>query len=72
MNNFVIAFFRLYDRKIASGEISFRELGISRDDFTRLCTDPEFVISEEKVKELCIRMKLTKEETEKLISAYLS
>lgn len=71
MNNFVIVFFRLYDRKIASGEIKFSELGISKDDFTKLCTDPEFVIVEEKVEKLCVKMKLTEEETEELMSAYL-
>lgn len=70
MNNFRVEFFRLYDRKIASGEIKFSELGLSKDDFTRLCTDPEFVVTEEKLKDLCIKMKLTKEDTEKLWNAY--
>lgn len=70
MNNFRIEFFRLYDRKIASGEIKFSELGLSKDDFTRLCTDPEFTVTEEKLKDLCIKMKLTQEDTEKLWNAY--
>ncbi|MHC1723605.1 MAG: hypothetical protein AB9836_10415 [Aminipila sp.] len=66
MNNFRVEFFRLYDRKIASGELKFSELGMSKDDFTRLCTDTEFTLTEEKIKDLCIKMKLTQEETEKL------
>lgn len=71
MNKFAIHFFRLYDRKIASGEIRFSELGISKDDFTRLCTDSEFIFSEEKVKDLCIRMKLTNSETKLLVDSIL-
>lgn len=70
MNNFRMEFFRLYDRKIASGELKFSELGISKDDFTRLCTDSEFTLTEEKVKDLCIKMKLNQEEIEKLWEAY--
>lgn len=67
MKNFKIEFFKLYDRKIASGEIKFSELGISKEDFTALCTDPEFKFSEEKVKDLCLKMKLNEEETKDLI-----
>lgn len=70
MNNFRVEFFRVYDRKIASGEIKFSELGLSKDDFTRLCTEPDYMVTEEKLKELCIKMKLTEEETEKLWNAY--
>nr|WP_315019448.1 hypothetical protein [uncultured Aminipila sp.] len=70
MNNFRIEFFRLYDRKIASGELKFSELGISKDDFTRLCTDTQFTFTEENVKDLCVKMKLTQEEIEKLWEAY--
>lgn len=36
--NFKQLFFRIYDRKIASGEITFSRSGIKKDDFTRLCT----------------------------------
>ena len=35
-------FFRLYDRKISSGEVSFSQLGIGKSDFTRLCTEDNF------------------------------
>ncbi len=70
MNKFAIEFFKLYDRKIASGEIRFSELGISKDDFTRLCTDSEFTVSKEKAIDLCNKMKLTKEEGERLLSSY--
>ncbi len=70
MNNFRTEFFRLYDKKTASGELKFSDLGISKDDFTRLCTDSEFILTEEKIKDLCITMKLTQEEIQKLWEAY--
>ncbi|QHI73580.1 hypothetical protein [Aminipila terrae] len=66
MNTFKVEFFRLYDRKIASGEIKFSELGISKEEFTMLCTDSDFIFGEDKVSDLCKRMKLTQEETERL------
>ena len=44
-------FFRIYDRKIMSGEITFSQSGIRKDDFTRLCTEEDFVFSEENLNE---------------------
>ncbi|QAT42941.1 hypothetical protein [Aminipila luticellarii] len=69
MNTFKIEFFRLYDRKIASGELKFSDLGISKEEFTRLCTEQQFLFTEEKVMDLCKKMNLTKEETKKLTEA---
>lgn len=69
MKNFKIEFFKLYDRKIASGEIKFSELGISKEDFTALCTDANFKFSEEKVRDLCLKMKLNDEESRALINS---
>lgn len=59
---FSTIFFRLYDRKLQSGEITFKETGISKNDFTKLCTDKTFVPSEETIDRLCKTMKLTEEE----------
>ena len=69
MNTFKIEFFRLYDRKIASGELKFSDLGISKEEFTKLCTEQQFLFTEEKVMDLCKKMNLTKEETKKLTEA---
>lgn len=38
------AFFKIYDRKINAGEITFSQTGIKKDDFTRLCTEEGFVL----------------------------
>ena len=65
---FAVEFFRIYDRKIMSGEISFSQTGISKEDFSRLCTEADFVISREKLETICDRMKLTDSETELLMS----
>ena len=44
--NFKQCFFRIYDKKIASGEITFSRTGISKDQFTALCTEPAFVFDD--------------------------
>ena len=60
---------RIYDRKIASGEITFSRSGINRNDFTRLCIDPEYVISEDALRLICEKMPLTEEEIQRLYDA---
>ncbi len=68
-DSFKTIFFRLYDRKIASGEIVFSQIGLSKDDFTALCSDPDFKLSKEKIQELCIKMKLNEDEAKRLMEA---
>ncbi|MGN0732802.1 MAG: hypothetical protein ACI4LC_01355 [Emergencia sp.] len=67
--NFKQLFFRIYDRKIASGEISFSRSGIKKDDFTRLCTEDGFVLSRDAIELIAVNMKLTEEEKNQLIEA---
>ena len=64
--SFSIEFFKIYDRKIKSGEITFRESGIQFNDFMQLCTVPDFVMPEENLEIVCERMKMTPEEKELL------
>ena len=45
--NFKQCFFRIYDKKIASGEVTFSRTGITKDQFTALCTEPDFVFDQE-------------------------
>lgn len=59
--------FRLYDSKIASGELTFVESGISRDSFTRICVDTSFVFPEEEIQRFCEKAKLTDEQAESLL-----
>lgn len=65
---FAVEFFRIYDRKIMSGEITFSQTGISKEDFSRLCIDREFIFSREKLELICEKMNLTENETELLLS----
>lgn len=65
---FAVEFFRIYDRKIMSGEITFSQTGISKEDFSRLCIDREFIFSREKLELICEKMNLTDGETELLLS----
>ncbi|QIB69527.1 hypothetical protein Ami103574_09375 [Aminipila butyrica] len=66
MSDFKREFFRIYDKKIASGQLTFSQLGISKADFTSLCTEEEFSFSEEKLAGLCRGMKLDQEEEARL------
>lgn len=65
---FAVEFFRIYDRKIMSGEITFSQTGISKEDFSRLCIDREFIFGREKLELICEKMNLTENETELLLS----
>lgn len=62
-------FFKIYDRKIASGEITFSRSGITKGDFTRLCMEPDFVFDEATLTGICQHMGLTEEETLVLFTA---
>ena len=67
--SFRVMFFRYYDRKIADGTITFSQIGISKSDFTRLCTEADFVPDMESVERACKAMKLTEEETAAMLEA---
>lgn len=67
-DTFAVEFLRIYDRKIMSGEITFSQSGISKEDFSRLCTEEDFVISSENLETICRRMKLTDSERSLLFS----
>ena len=67
--SFRVLFFRYYDRKIADGTITFSQIGISKSDFTRLCTEADFVPDSGTVERVCKAMKLTEEETAAMMEA---
>lgn len=56
------AFFKIYDRKINAGEITFSQTGIKKDDFTRLCTEEDFLFDGETLENIIVTMKLTEAE----------
>ncbi len=70
--NFKQMFFRIYDRKIASGEITFSKTGINKEDFTRLCTEDGYVFDVQTIEKLVVTMKLTEEEKEGLLAAAMN
>ncbi len=65
---FAQRFLRIYDRKLLCGEITFSSTGINKNHFTRLCTDPEFVIPREELECICDKMNITGEEREALLA----
>ena len=66
---FRVLFFRLYDRKIGDGTITFSQTEIKKNDFTRLCTEPDFILDRETVERLYVTMNLTDEEGRALMEA---
>ena len=66
--SFAAAFFRLYDRKVASGEITFNDIGMDKTLFTRLCQGHEVHMTREEVEALCKNMKLQEEEAKLLLA----
>lgn len=66
---FKILFFRHYDRAIANGITTFSKLGVNKNDFTRMCSEPDFVMDRESIERACEAMQLSEEETLRLIEA---
>lgn len=66
--NFARSFFRLYDRMLAAGLITFAETGMKRDDFTRLCIDDSYSLPYAEIERICKNMKLGYVDTQKLLS----
>ena len=62
-------FFRYYDRKICDGSITFSQLGISKMDFTRICTEDNFVFDQDTLERVCTVMKLSETEKTELLEA---
>lgn len=67
--SFSAVFFHFYDKKISEGTITFPQLGISKSDFTRLCTDDTFAPDRQTVERLCQVMRLTEGERVSLLEA---
>ena len=68
METFAQKFLKIYDRKILSGETTFSRSGINKNNFTRLCIDPEYVMPREEILIGCEKMHLTEEEKEALLA----
>ena len=66
---FKILFFRHYDNAIASGVTTFSKMGINKNDFTRMCSEPGFVLDRESIERAAAAMQLSAEETKQMIDA---
>ena len=69
MGTFAQEFMKLYDRKIASGAITFSRSGITGGDFTTLCINGEYVIPQERLEVIFSKGWLNEEEQELLLRA---
>lgn len=70
MATFAQEFMKIYDRKIASGEITFSRSGITAGDFTALCINGEYLIPKERLQVIIEKMSLTEEEQQRLLQFY--
>ena len=61
-------FFPIYDRKIAAGEIRFKEIGLPLNDFTMMCTTRGHQPADSVIRHLCDSMKLNEEERKLFLS----
>jgi len=66
MATFAQEFMKIYDRKIASGEITFSRSGITAGDFTALCINGDYVIPRDRLEVVFEKMALSQEERDKL------
>lgn len=57
---------KIYDRKLMNGEITFSRSGITKEDFTNLCMNPDYIIPEERLAVICEKMGLAVEQQERL------
>ena len=60
-------FLKIYDRAIGSGVCSFSQTGIGVSNFNMLCMDPDFVPEDEVIIRALRVMKVSEEETERLL-----
>jgi len=67
---FAAVFMRIYDKKIASGEITYKELKMDINDFNQLCIVPGYILEKEETERLCDKMKVTEEERNALMKYY--
>ena len=66
---FRLAFFRAYDPKISSGEITFADIKMSKDDFITLCTDKEFLPTREKAIDMAVSLKMTEAQAIEMLAS---
>lgn len=66
MATFAQEFMKIYDRKIASGEITFSRSGITAGDFTALCINGDYVIPRDRLEVVFEKMALSPEERDRL------
>ena len=66
MATFAQEFMKIYDRKIASGEVSFSRSGITAGDFTALCINGDYVIPIDRLDVIFEKMNMTEEERARL------
>ncbi len=69
MANFKILFFRHYDRTIGDGTTTFSKMGIDKNDFTKMCSQPGFVLDEASIRRAGAAMQLTGEQLAVLLEA---
>lgn len=66
-DNFSGVFFRIYDKYVTRGEVSFSELKIPKIAFTNICMNPDYVFPDEVIINICKTLDLQGEELDSMM-----
>ena len=66
---FKMLFFRYYDNAIATGVTTFSKMGVGKNDFTRMCSEPDFVLDDESIRRAAAAMQLSDDVLQQLLDA---
>ena len=72
MANFKMLFFRYYDNAIASGVTTFSKMGVGKNDFTRMCSEPGFILDDDSIRRAAAAMQLSDDVLQQLLDAAAS
>ena len=67
-DNFSRVFFKIYDKYVTHGDVTFNELKIPKMEFTNICMNADYVFSDEIIIRFCENCKLEGEELESMMS----
>ncbi len=68
-NSFRVVFFKLYDRKIMNGDITFSRLEMDKEIFICLSTGQEIKIPRSEIIRLCVNMGLNEKESDMMMES---
>ncbi|MBK5253685.1 MAG: hypothetical protein JJE03_04425 [Peptostreptococcaceae bacterium] len=66
--SFSTVFFKIYDKYISHGDVSFGELKIPKIEFTNICMNADYVFDDDIIIRVCDKLALEGSELEEMMS----